>query len=411
MKKKEHKINFNVYTEEQYNKIVEDLLKIPSDWTPKQISKLVSEKFSLTLIPGQPLHKSVVEAFPFYRIRVWNEDDAPVDESNSTSFSYPSVKENIRMGRANIAGMQVLYGSGDPHTPYHELKDYIEPGKSIIYMSKWGLKPDAENAVMRNLFLGIPFEDAESYASIMSKSIDDGVKHHLRKWPVDVRDKFLYGQKKYNELFCAEGKEYYHVTSAMIHEHFNPDSKNRMEIPIVTYPSVAKKKDSVNFVMKKDFVDKYMYIKEVQKIIVKEIKDEAINVVLLSKGSVVEGKIKWKTIKATFDNVDYRNAKVVFNGDKNTIQDLKAEDKITTCCENHGMTLEQFFLKSNKTPNDIMQAFNNTDLGNYEGEFPLKVQAAIEAPTSGNVYLASEINVNKKISHFLVPFTYIIDFQ
>lgn len=408
---KKHKINFQVFSETQYDKIVEELLQITSDWKPEQISKLVSKKFSLTLIPGQPLMKNVVQSFPFYRIRIWNVSQDPIDENDPKEFSYPPDKSKIKLGRANLAGMQVLYGSGDPHTPFHELKKDIFPEKSVIYMSKWGIKPEAENAIMRNLFLGIPFDDRESYAAIMARAIDEGVKEHLKKWPSDIKEKFLYGQKKYNELFCAEGELYYHVTSAMVHEHFNSDSKNGISIPIVTYPSVAKNRDSVNFAIKKEFVDKFMYIKEVQKIVVKEIKDETINATLLSKGTVVDGKFNWQTIHAKLDNVDYKNAKVVFNSDAKAATDLKDEDRITTCCKDHGMTIQQFFEKCNITEQKIIQGFSNTDLGSFEGDFPVTVQRGIIAPTKGNVYLTSQISDDKKISHFLVPFTYTIDFH
>lgn len=406
-----NKLKFNVFSKEQYDKIVEELLEVPTDWSPEKISKLVSEKFSLTFIPGQPLEKEVVSAFPFYRIRVWNEDDQPIIESNPSEYSYPPDKEDVKMGRANREKMQVLYGSGDPHTPFHELKERIIPGKSIIYFTKWGIKPEAENIIMRSMFYGIPFEGKDDYASIMAKALDEGITKHFKNWPENIREQFLYGQKKYNELYCIDGKEYYHVTSSMVYDHFNADSKQKLQIPIITYPSVAKQKDSVNFVVKKEFVDKFMYIKEVKKIVVREYNDESIDMTLLSKGLLVDDKIVWQTIKTELEKIDFANAKAVFNGDEKSMIDLKPEDRITTCCKKHGITLEQFFEKSNQTPEKVMDGFNNTDLGSFEGEFPIRVQRAIVAPTSGSVYLASDINENKKISHFIVPFTYTLQFQ
>jgi len=44
-------------------------------------------------------------------------------------------------------------------------------------------------------------------------------------------------------------------------------------------------------------------------------------------------------------------------------------------------------------------------------DLPVKVQRGIVAPTYGNVYIADQIAEDKKVTHFLLPFTYILDFQ
>jgi hypothetical protein len=409
MSKKKHKIDFKIYTPEEYDKIVEDLLKIPNYWNPKRIINYIAKKFSLTVIPGQLLSEETSNNFPFYRIRVYNKGQSEIDESNPKSFGYPP-KSLMPFGRANRKGMQVLYGSSDDHTPFIEKKNDIIPGKSIIYLTKWGIKPYPGPVIYRSLFLGLPI-DNDSYTAIMAKPVHDHMKEQFKNLPEKAWEYFLYGQKKYNDLFCAEGEEYYPITSAMIYDTFVLAAKQNVHIPIVMYPSVAKKRDSVNFVIRKDFVDKYMYVKEVKKIIVKEIKNETIEASLTARATNVDGKLVWKSIRASLNDIGYSYAKVMYNGKEETIRDLKPEDKITTCCKEHGISLKEFFQKNNISEHEIMSQLNSTNLGEINKELPLRVRSSFIAPTYGNVYLTDNVNEDAKISHILVPFTYTLSYQ
>jgi hypothetical protein len=325
------------------------------------------------------------------------------------SFTYPP-KKLMPFGRANRKGMQVLYGSGDDHTAFHEKKNEIIPGKSIVYLTKWGIKPYPGPSIYRSLFLGLPI-DNDSYAAMVARPIHEYMKEQFKHLPEQVWEYFLYGQKKYNDLFCAEGDEFYPITSSVIYDTFVLAAKQNVNIPIVMYPSVAKKRDSVNFVIRKDFVDKYMYIKEVKKIIVKEIAEEAIQASLVAKATNIDGKLVWKSIKANMNNIQYSHAKIMFNNEEETLRDLKPGERITTCCKDHTMSLEEFLQKNNISEHEIMSQLNNTDIGGINKDLPLLIQSAFIAPTHGTVYLADNIVENAKISHIMVPFTYILSYQ
>lgn len=409
MKEKNQEIKFKIYSTEEYDRIVDNLLKIPITWNPKKISNLISKKFSLTIIPTQPLTKEGIESFPFYRIRVWNEGQEPVKEDDPDAFSYPP-KKHMKYGRANRKGMQVLYGAGDSHTPFHEKKQEIIPSKSIIYLTKWGIKEYPGTLLMRSLFLGIPVEK-DSYAAIMARALNLGMKKYFTKWPKDAEKFFLYGQKKYNDLFCVESDLYYHITSSMVYDSFVLSAKQGISIPIIAYPSVAKNKSSVNFIIRKDFVDKYMYIKEVQKIVVNEIADDKIEATVSAKGILIDGKIQWKKIQAKLNEIEYCSAKVIFNNNKKTIRDLLPSEKITICCKDHGMTVKDFLDRNNINESEIMKQLISTNISPNENQLPIKVQSTIVAPTYGNVYLTDNISDNSKISHIIIPFSYIVDYQ
>ncbi|MCC6180755.1 MAG: RES family NAD+ phosphorylase [Bacteroidia bacterium] len=404
-----NQINFKVYSKAKYDRIMKDLLDISKTWGPKKISNYIRKNFSITFMPILPLPQDAIEKFPFYRVRVWNENDTLIDESNPKSFSYPP-KKFMGLGRANRKGMQVLYGAGDEHTAFHEKKKEITQGKSIVYLIKWGIKKEVDSVLMRSLFLGISTEK-DSYAAIMSRSLEEGLKEHFEKWPTEAKKLFLYGQKKYNDLFCVEGNQYYHITSSMTYDTFVLGAKQNVHIPIVAYPSVSKDKSSVNFVIRKDFVDKNMYIKEVQKLVVKKFNNNKIETSLIAKGELIDNKIRWKKIKATLKEINYDSVKIILNFNQESLRNLEQHEKITLCCKNHEMSLKDYLDKNNINENTIMTQLPNTEIVTNDKKLPMIVSSVIVAPTEGNLYVSNKIMETEKISHLIIPFTYSVNYE
>src|SRR5687767_12701366 len=100
------KAQFKVFSKEQYDQMFEGLRKIPSHWNPKKINQSVLDNMSMVLILAQPFSDEITDNVHYYRIRVFNEGDTPVDESKASSFSY-APKKYCELGRANRKGKQV----------------------------------------------------------------------------------------------------------------------------------------------------------------------------------------------------------------------------------------------------------------------------------------------------------------
>lgn len=349
--------------------IFEEIKQIPNYWSPKRITDKIHEKLSLTLILGRLIEKETIKAIPIYRLRIPKPGEK-FDETMLSEFSYPP-KKFCKMQRCNRNGEQVFYASADPHATFLELSDGVKPG-TIAYISKWGIKEEAENFFMRFLFYGIP-EDEKNYASIMANGMQEEFHKIFKNMPDMPRDSLSYIQKKFQELFTAKGKEYYHISSAIVRHMFvNGRKKNpNFNMPVIAYPSVAKDKKGVNFVFRKDFVDKYFYLKYIDKVIVNSVEMDKVNHSPISRGIMVDGKIKWMKFRISIDKIDYDSAILSndeFPNESANLIPIKSNEEVLSCCPEHRFSLKSYLHDTNINDDFLLNAIRDVPMQGLDNE-------------------------------------------
>jgi hypothetical protein len=399
------KIEFTVLnSKEAYDKLFNDIYNISKDLPPEEIVSQIQQKITLALLWIRTMNRDALENFPLYRIRVQRVGEI-INENKISEFYYPP---NPAIGRANIAGQQVFYASADPHTPFHEKKDEIKVGKSVVYASYWGIRNCPEEVHMRSLFFGVPVNEKKDYASIMAEGLNEQAEKYFDQIPEEARDLFAYCQRLYTELFIIDSKDYYHLSSAIAHDTFVSALKQKADVPIITYPSVAKDKRAINFVIRKDFADKYLYLKHVDKMLVTDLGEETVKCTPITRGYVKNGEIEWRTIKVKVEKVHYEEAWICT---EKLGRPLQPGECLTNCCIKHKVSLEEFMKKNNLTEDFLAKGITEIPEGLIDSVLSVSQKMDLMAELSGNVFAEKDIVDDKRIKYIRVPITYTIGYE
>jgi hypothetical protein len=399
----ENQFTFTVYSDKsEYDKILTEIRQIAKDLPPEEIIRQIQNKFSLGIILGSSLKRENLEMFKFYRARAVDPGES-IDETSISQFYYnPTPK----LGRANLEGQPVFYASADKNTPFHELKNQILPQKTIVYLSVWSISGQPDTVYMRNLFLGIPEGKDRSYASIMASGISAKYEQTFSEMSGDLRENFIYGQKKYNEIFTTEGNDYYHVSSAIAYNTLISALKQGVDLPILSYPSVAKEKDSVNFAIRKDFADKYLRLDEVHKVVVKQLNDNSVTFYPISRGLVKNGRVEWKDYDIKITKVHYDLAQITHDPTEppQGLFKLNKEEPALACCAKHSYSVQQYL--EGKGINKLLPEIIRREQINIDYDhLPTTLNYMVVIPTE-KIYLRDNISDSGKITYIGVPVSY-----
>lgn len=409
MSREKKTIQFTVLgTTAEYDKVFEEIKQLPKTLPPEEIVSQIQKKISLAMIWALPLEMKAIKSFPIHRIRVQKQDEV-INEEGISSFYYPPDTTKIKMGRANVAGQQVFYASGDNHTPFHELSDQIEVGKSIVYFTQWGIRDCFEVVNMRTLFMGISTNEENDYASIMAKGLNEQIEEFLFSWKLDEkpRELFRYCQQHYNDLFTVNGNECYHISSAIAHDTFVSALNQNVDIPIIAYPAVSKDKRAVNFAFRKDFADKYIYLKQIDKVVVTKLEDESVGFTPISRGIVKDGKLEWHKLKVKAEP-DYENAWVCFD---KIARPLQPGEGVTSCCAKHKISIEEFLRRNSLSEETLVQGITELPKELMDGQLSKVEKREIIASTYGDVFVESDTSEAGRVKYIRLPVDYTIGYE
>lgn len=397
-------INGTIFSKEYYDRAFEEIEALSDKLGPEEISAEIQKRLNLTFIIGKETPRELINDFSLFRLRIPKPSEN-FNEEDISCFYYPPNPSIIKRYRANIAEQQVFYASGEHSTPFYEMAQDIAPGVTIAYMGVWGYKDLPEKVYMRNLFMGIDENQENNTASIMASGLQGFFKTILAKIPEVHRNNFIYAQTRYTELFTYEGDKFYHISSAIAHSTFVGALEQKANIPILTYPSVAKKKTGVNFAIRKDFADKHLYLKEVYKIRIKEFKDDNVKIDLLSRGTVVEGKVKWRHPHL---NMEYTDS--VFISPDSNPKNMRAINPDLNFTDGKGKmaTVHDIMKQLNISENDLWDAFSRMTVGMEEKQ---ELNALIPVPVASELYMENDISDEGRIEYVMVPVRLIFSYN
>lgn len=293
----ENKIPIKVLSESEYDRLFEEIRTIPKELNSDEVLKILKEKLPLPVMIAQEMSKATRKVSDIYRIRVLKKGETIKDINNPKEYSYPS---KCSIQRCNFENKPVFYGAADPNTPFFEAKKSIVPGKSILYLSKWGIKKECPDPLWcHRMFYGLP-ENEENIAGILSVTLSKEIRRILPHVPEGDMNRITYFLKKYQDLFTSEGGEYYHITAAIVRDLFKnfhaqeiTNSFSYFNMPIFTYPSLAQNKEALNYAITTDFADNYLELKYVDRIILKNFLEDGLELTRFERGFLSNEKIVW----------------------------------------------------------------------------------------------------------------------
>lgn len=240
------KPNFEVFTKEIIDKQFEEIKKICTvDLEHKELMALFHKTLVNRIMPAMiydqdsygPTIYRVTKVYPGF------------DPSIKRSYSYPP---NPSRGRANIAGHPVFYASLDFMTALAEMKNNIEVGE-IFYVSKWKLKFN-QNVFAHHLILNSETVKEGHQLNGIAKNHHNQLSGMVAGVSEELSNGFTYAVEKIGDLYLSPNDEMYHITAAYSHELLYSDQE-KIDIPIICYPTVENHQNSINWAIHPRFAD------------------------------------------------------------------------------------------------------------------------------------------------------------
>ncbi len=408
---------FTILSKDEYDKIFDEIKRIPPDCPPEQIVKKVHDATQIEISFMREWEYSLLTQFTFYRVRpVFQPLDNDLRE-NPQEYSYGPLGYP---GRFNNINQQVFYSSGDPHTAIHELSKKIIPKETTVYLSKWGLRDCGLQIFVHYLFFGESF-GKDTYSAILAQGIPERfleITAHLSR---EEKENLSYCLELYQKLFTHNNDAYFHITSAIGQNLFTYSIKpanisSNIETPVISYPSVAKNRTAPNFAFRKDFADKALYIKEVDEIIVTELSDEVVRYMPKRRGIMNNGKMEWFDFQIRFDKANCEEAQISYASQPEVFQSINLSEKKLTLGDGKEVDFKSYLELNGITPKSFIAELQNLQSkGSLQINIPelhmahrLKVEHSLKI--SKPLYVYGNVTNEAEIRSIKLPATYSIGF-
>lgn len=410
-------IPFKVLSVSEYDVLFEDIKAIPPNYSPEQILAILNRTLIHPAVIMQEINKESRDITNIYRVRVLKEIEIINDISDPQEFSYPP-KECCQLQRCNFEGEPVFYGAIDANTPLEEAKKSIMVGKSICYLSKWGIKDCPEPLWCQRMFYGLP-ENEDYVAGIFSTALREGIRNILPALSKEQMDGMSYYLKKYQELFTSPGEEYYHITAAIVSDLFKNyhgkelgNAPYHINMPIFTYPSIARNKESMNYAVTTEFADKYLYLKYVDKIIVKSSEGDRVNYAISERGIVENGKVVWVKCGTKLLNDPFSEARLfrgeVMNNEYYAVKDT--DHKFLRMSNDKVMSIRDYFKMNRIDLQEYINELSAKEVNDYNESNVYEKSTGIAIPVE-NIYIVNKDNTREKINAIGVSVHYSTGFH
>jgi hypothetical protein len=403
--------SFKVFTKKEYDLFFEEFKQIPKETPPEQIIQQLYNTLRFNVSFLRKWTGTALSNFRFYRIRTSEVELSDERKGNKQEYSYPPLPN--KRGRLNAIGTQVFYSSGDAHTTIHETAKQIisEP---FVYLSKWGLKDCVKPFFVNQMFFSPT--DKDSYSAILAQGIRERFDEMVAHLPETERENFAYALELYEDLFTSNGENFYHITAAIASNSFATSQRIVgteviVEVPIIAYPSVAKNKTAPNFALRKDFVDKYLCLKEVDQIMITELNEEKVKYNPQKRGVMRDGVLSWIDFNIKLETIHYDKAGYwgCTEPDKFISLNNPSEISLTSCCKDHGFSIKEYIEASGIIERFISE-LNEVPQQLPDFELITKVDFAFRFSPNKDLYNVRDISPTGKIKYIGMPITYVMGF-
>lgn len=300
---KDFSFNFTIYAQElvdlKFKKIQEEA---KADMSQEEIMEVINKHLPNRLYLTQTLDEKSPN-LKLFRVTFPYEG---FDPNKKECYSHPP-EEKTELGRANLKGSPVFYGAFDIGTALVEMKERMKPG-AIFYLSLWEIK-FSDQVHAHSLIYNSTTIDSNGILSTISQTQEAMLLKSVSKLHQRQMDGFKHPVKKMGDLFTTPSTKNYHLTSAYAHHILYETFDKRADMPILIYPSVQNKQNSLNFaihprLVKSDMMD----LLQVFRIELRESDTEKFKIHFGHRGRFNGKKIPiWEQLTLSLERGDYKD--------------------------------------------------------------------------------------------------------
>jgi hypothetical protein len=235
--------------------------------------------FSLNPIPGEAMER--LELWRCRRI-----DETKEDTRLMRTFSYPSAGHSNKVGRANLPGKPVFYGSDSHQAPVFESRP--EDGEEL-FLAKWGFRCD-RNVHMR-IFLPEIIADGNP-ARQLALNFYIGMRRLINSVAPSRVEHIIELFRTIAHIYSTE-RDPYPISSWLSYETmytYNP-------VDLILYPCFESQLHPCNFAIHPNFIDYYARLLKVARVRIKSVSGDGLErkIVMepLEVGEVIGSRIIW----------------------------------------------------------------------------------------------------------------------
>jgi hypothetical protein len=267
-----------------------------------KINKIVHEEFYNEMFLTMTLDKQYGKV-NVYRV---TKEYPNMVKSDPMSFAHKPDAISER-NRANIKGASVFYGAFTVAGALREMKDDLECGKEF-YVSEWEI--DLSTPIYAHSIL---VNSSTTDKKSVLFEVASGQMQQAKTMFENIPDEYIIGWVQYikrvGDLFALPGNNFYNITSAYAHKVLYDMRESGAVVSMLLYPSAIDERNLFNFAIHPDLVKSdQMYLKNVFKLKVDEIKEDGFTVKSNLRGKNIDGKIVWQRPSYTIKKVDYHKA-------------------------------------------------------------------------------------------------------
>lgn len=352
---KDSRFNFDIYIQDiidlKFLKIQEEA---KTDMNQKEIMEIIDKHLPDRLYVTQTLDDNI-PSLKLFRVTFPYEGFNP---NKKECYSHPP-KEITEEGRANLKGFPVFYGSFDIGTALAEMKNKMVTG-ATFYLSLWEIKFE-KPIHAHSLIYNSTTLSSDSILNTISQVQDEMLEKPVRNLPTTHINNFKYLVKKMGDMFTMPSDKHYHITSAYAHHILYELPKKKVNMPILIYPSVENKQNSLNFAIHPKLVESNMMdLLQVFKIELKEKDSDRYKINFGHRGRF-GGRKKpvWDQLTLSLENGDFTNLQLKTYNDTF----FKGKDAFKLKINNSKKTVKDWL--NQEMSSTIFRAINTNQL---EGE-------------------------------------------
>lgn len=236
-----------------------------------------------------------------YRTRVISENSGE-DISNIKTLSYPPSTSTFQ--RASVPGYPVFYGAIDQKTAMEELRingQQLKKG-DVVFLSEWKVREGIKYSLVNFTLPEITGE--HQLSSDMNKKLDSEIHHIFQHMDEYFKKSQVYLYWESCKLFL---KGSYLQSGTIAHDAlFQTADVADISIAGILYPSCCNQYRSMNAVFKPDFVDEYMELVAVKKVIFKEFSEEGAFLTESYFAKISGNTIQWHSYQTTILHTQFK---------------------------------------------------------------------------------------------------------
>lgn len=258
----------------------------------KDIKTALFDKAVILPNSYSPLPAETINLLKVFRVRSEKTINLENEDLNLIrTFSYPNPCFCTTNGRANLKGKSVFYCSDNKETALAESNLQIG---DAAYLSVWNIKCDREVNSTSFLPTTIPEKNIwyNQALKLQAKAID-----HAKQYGGDKSQQLEMVINFFSQTFIKENKPYSitsWISNNLLYEYDFID--------FLVYPSYATNNYSCNLAFHPNFVDQFMKLETIFKMVIKEKGNDSITFNITESGTAKRTNIIWGDIQQ--DSID-----------------------------------------------------------------------------------------------------------